>query len=251
MAAGALFAAFAAAPVGAAPGPAAVPGAISSAAAGAPADTGTVRVTGRASISVAADRARLRFAVETRADDATAASQANAEAMRRVLEAVRAALGDAGEIATEGYALTPEYRRPEPGEPRGRTIVGYRALNHVAVTVTDLERVPAVLDGAIAAGANRVAQLSFFAGDTREARLEGIRRATQEATEEARTLAEALGRELGSVIEVSVSPHDRGGGPVMRMAMMESADVSTPMEGGRQEVDVTVDVTWRLAPGSR
>lgn len=215
------------------------------------ADTGVVRVSGTATVSVPADRARLRFAVESRAADAAAAARANAREMEAVHGAVRTALGDAGEISTEGYGLTPEYSRPEPGDPDGRRIVAYRALNHVAVTVTNLDRVARVLDAAVDAGANRVSQLAFVAGDTREARLEAIEQATARATEEARVLAAALGVELGAVLDVSVSPEDRGGGPLMRMAMMESADVATPVAPGTQEVQVTVSVTWRLGPGSR
>jgi hypothetical protein len=214
-------------------------------------DTGVVRVTGSAAVSVSADRAHIRFAVETRAPEATDAAAGNARAMNAVLDAVRRELGEGGELSTEGYSLTPEYSRPEPGEPRSRRIVAYRAVNNVAVTLEELDRVAPVLDAAVGAGANRVARLSFVAGDTRAARLEAIREATARATEEAEILALALGGTLGPVIEVSVSPEDRGGGPVMRMAMMESADAGTPVEPGTREVQVTVDVSWRLDPGGR
>lgn len=240
-------------PAAAVPGPAPEPGAEMHPPANrvAAADTGTVRVTGTASVSVAASRASLRFAVESRAASAADAARENARQMDAVLSAVREALGDAGDISTEGYGLAPEYRRPEPGDPEGRRIVAYRAVNNVAVTVTDLDRVAPVLDAAVNAGANRVAQLAFVAGDTREARLEAIRLATERATEEARAAAAALGGSLGAVLEVSVSPESRGGGPVMRVAMMEMADASTPVEPGSEEVEVTVNLVWRLAPGSR
>jgi uncharacterized protein YggE len=214
-------------------------------------DTGVVRVSGSASVSVAADRAHLRFAVETRAPEATDAATANARAMDAVIAAVRGQLGDRGELSTEGYSLVPEYSRPQPGEPDARRVVAYRAVNHVAVTVAELDRVAPVLDAAVDAGANRVSQLSFVAGDTREARLEAIRRATAKATGEARVLAAELGGSLGPVLEVTVSPENQGGGPVMRMAMAESAGPATPLEPGSQRVEVTVTVSWRLDSGGR
>ncbi|NNF38501.1 MAG: SIMPL domain-containing protein, partial [Gemmatimonadetes bacterium] len=151
------------------------------------ADTGVVRVTGTARVDVPADRARLAFAMETEARSAADAADANAERMQAVVEAVRGAVGDDGRIETSGYSLQPIYNRPEPGAPQA--IVAYRVQNQVVVTLTDVDRVGPVLDTAVRAGANRVASMSFFAADTRAARLEAIAAATARAREEAEVLA--------------------------------------------------------------
>lgn len=205
-------------------------------------DTGVVRVSGTANIEVSSDRARLRFAMETEAASAAEAADANASQMNAVLAAVRAVVGDAGTISTSGYGLAPIYTRPEPGERQ--TVTGYRAQNHVAVTLTDVDRVGSVLDAAVRAGANRVAELSFFASDTRPARLDAIREATETAREEAEVLASALGAQLGDPIDVSLS--GGGGMPQMyRMATVEAMS-DTPVEVGSQRVSVTVSITFRL-----
>lgn len=205
-------------------------------------DTGLIRVSGTANVEVASDRARLRFALETEAKSAAEAADANAAQMSAVLDAVRAAVGDDGSIGTSGYGLSPIYSRPEPG---GRqTITAYRAQNHVEVTLTDVDRVGAVLDAAVRAGANRVAELSFFAADTGPARLEAIREATATARAEAEVLAAALGGTLGQPLEVGVS--NSGGAPMYRMRTAEMAMADTPVEVGAQTVSVTVNVTFRL-----
>lgn len=205
-------------------------------------DTGVIRVSGTANIEVASDRARLRFALETEAKSAAEAADANAAQMSAVLDAVRAAVGSDGSIGTSGYGLSPIYSRPEPGGMQ--SITAYRAQNHVEVTLTDVDRVGAVLDAAVRAGANRVAELSFFASDTGPARLEAIREATATARAEAEVLAAALGGTLGEPLEVGVS--SSGGAPIYRMRAAEMAMADTPVEVGGQTVSVTVNVTFRL-----
>jgi hypothetical protein len=215
------------------------------------ADTGTIAVSGTARVSLPTDRARVRFAVETEAPTASGAVTANAEAMDAALSALREVIGDAGKLETSGYNLNPVYRQPprdQGGEPR---IVGYRALNHVVATLTDVERVGAVLDAAVGAGVNRVASLSFYAEDTRPARLEALAEASRRAHEEARVLADALGVALGAPLRVNTSgdarPMVREEFQMMRADMAAAAP--TPIEAGEQEVVVTVSITYLIDGG--
>jgi hypothetical protein len=214
------------------------------------ADTGTVTVTGNARVSVASDRARVRFAVETEAATAAEAVSTNAEHMDRAITALRSAMEDAGSLETSGYSLSPVYRQPprdQGGEPR---IAGYRALNHIVVTLTDVERVGAVLDAAVAAGVNRVAGLSFYAEDTRPARLEALRQATAEARAEADVIAAALGVPLGPALRVQTSSDMPQLREEMMMRAADMAAVSTPVEAGEQEVRASVSITYRLGGGA-
>lgn len=222
------------------------PSSSASAPAPAAADTGVIRVMGTARMEVPSDRARLRFAMETEAKSAAEAADTNAERMQAVLAAVRSAVGGDGSIGTSGYGLTPVYSRPEPGG--SQTITAYRVQNHVEVTLTDVDRVGPVLDAAVRAGANRVAELSFFASDPGPARLEAIREATALARREAEVLAAALGGTLGEPLEVGVSGDMPYEAVRFRAAPMAMAD--TPVEAGSQTVSVTVNITFRLGgPG--
>lgn len=214
-----------------------------------PSDTGQITVNGRASVEVAADRARVRFAVETEAPSAAGAVTQNAERMDAAIRALRSVLGDRGTLETSGYSLSPVYSRPPTntgGEPR---IASYRALNHIEVTAHDVQMVGTLLDAAVGAGVNRVAGISFFASDTREARLEALRMATERAREEAEVLAEALGVPLGPPLQV----HSSTDQPEMvrqDMIMMRSEAAATPIEPGEQSVSASVNITYRLGAGT-
>lgn len=214
------------------------------------ADTGRVSVNGRASVSVPTDRARVRFAVETEAPSAAEAVGSNADAMDAAIRALRGVLGDDGTLETSGYSLSPVYSRPSSGSGEQRTIVAYRALNHVEVTAHDVQRVGALLDAAVAGGVNRVAGISFFASDTEQARLDALRRATESARAEAEVLADALGVALGPPLQVNSSTEQPGFRREVAMMSMDQA-TPTPIEAGEQEVTVHVSITFRLGPGGR
>ncbi len=211
------------------------------------ADTGSVSVTGTATVRVPADRARVRFAVETEGTTAAQAATLNAEQMDQAMRALRDALGSTVTLETAGYNISPVYRQPprdEGGQPR---IVGYRATNQLVATLNDVERVGTALDAAVAAGVNRVAGLSFYAEDTREARLEALRQAAQKAHEEARVLADALGVALGEPLEVHTSADvSRVRNEIMMRAAADMMEAATPVEAGEQDVVANVSIRYRL-----
>ena len=215
----------------------------------APPDASTrsfIEVSGAGVVTVAPDRARISFAVETQADAAAAASTQNADQMDAVVRALRG-LGVRGlTVETFGYALRPDYA-PRPNDPgRGRLIVGYTAQNNIRVTLGDIEAVGRVMDAAIQAGANRVSSLAFEASDTEAARHDALTLAVARARREAETMAAALGRELGEPLEVRggaelPSPQFRSAQPMMAM---EAAD--TPIEAGDLTVTATVFIRFAL-----
>ena len=214
----------------------------------APADTGVVRVSGSAEVTVAPDRARVTFAVEGAAE----ASEGNAGTMQAVLQAIREADVPGLELETFGYSLQPVYSsRTEDGR-RVQRIEGYRARNNVVATISDTEGVGGVIDAAVRAGANRIAGIDFYASDTDAAREEALRRAVERATSQARTMAEALGRTLGAPVDVQGSADVPTYRPrAMGMEMVQAARADTPIEAGDQTVSARVTVTFALGPAGR
>ncbi len=248
----ALLVACAGAPAGAQPAPAAeaVPAPRRTAAAQESADSGVVRVSGAAEVTVSPDRARVSFAVESEASTAGEASDANAATMQAVLDAVRGGGFPGLELETFGYSLRPVYSSVAEDGRRVQRIEGYRAVNNVAAVIHDPDAVGGVIDAAIEAGANRIAGLSFYASDTRAAREEALRRAVEAATREARVMAGALGRTLGAPLEVQGGAQRPRPQPMGDMAYeeMQMARAPTPIETGDQTVSAQVSITFRLGP---
>jgi uncharacterized protein YggE len=208
-------------------------------------ESGWIQVSGVGSVQVEPDRARVSFAVETRAEMADRAASANADAMDAVLRAIRASGLEGVVLQTFGYSLQPEYATNN--NRRTREIVAYTALNNVRATMEEVDQVGRAIDVAIAAGANRVLGISFFASDTEDAHAEALAEAVRSAREQARVIAESLGYRLGRPLEIN-----RGGqtsrtlGVVMSRSLVQEA--ATPIEAGEQTVTESVSIRFALGP---
>lgn len=213
-----------------------------------PGEPSVVHVTGRGIVEVEPDRARIRFAVETEGEDASSAARSNAELMTGVLDALRSTGGEDLSLETRGFDVRPVYERNRSGQATTPRIVGYRVVNEVEVVTGDMEGIGELLDAGLSAGANRISGLSLFPSDSGPAREEAYRRAVADALVQARVMAQALGMELGDVVEIRGNVQDEA--PLNRMRMegaVAMADAPTPIEGGTTTVAATVTATFRLA----
>lgn len=216
-----------------------------SAQAPAPAAPSFVEVSGSATVSVAPDRVRVSFAVETRSSTAAEAAARNAELMDAVIRALRESGIRGVDVETFGYTLRPEYSYAEP--LRSQVIDGYTALNNVRATAGDVAAAGRLVDAGIRAGVNRVSSLAFEASDTEAARREALTRAVQSATAQAEIMARALGRVLGPPLEVRGGAERDYPRAAARVMFLAQEAVDTPIEAG--DLTVSASVTIRFALG--
>jgi uncharacterized protein YggE len=196
-----------------------------------PPSTDTVTVNGEGVVLAVPDRAEISAGVETRAPTARAALQANAAAMSDVLAALRSAGGT--DVTTQSVSLSTSY--DDKGSPNG-----FVASNIASATVA-FAKAGALIDAAVAAGANTVYGPSPSRSDADALYREALAKAVADAGGRAAVLAKAAGRELGRVTAISES----GAAPVPVFAKA-AADASTPVESGPQETTASVSVTYEL-----
>lgn len=209
---------------------------------------GTIQVSGQAEVSVPADRVAITLTVETEGTSAGEATEENAARMDAVITAVRGMEIPDLEVETFGYSLRPEYQVTREGTGT-RAISGYRVQNNIRVTIPDIDATGRVLDRAIEVGANRVANLQFEASDTRQARLEALRRATVSAKEQAEAIASAMGVRLGAVLEVQGGANSPSPGSLGGIMLRAAAEVSTPVEAADLMVTASVTVKYGILEG--
>jgi hypothetical protein len=196
-----------------------------------PPTTDTVTVSGEGVVLAVPDRAEISAGVETRAASARAALQANATAMEDVLTALRSAGGT--DVTTQSVSLSTSF--DDKGSPNG-----FVASNIASATVA-FAKAGALIDAAVAAGANTVYGPSPSRSDADTLYREALAKAVADAGGRAAVLAKAAGRELGRVTAISES----GAAPVPVFAKA-AADASTPVESGPQETTASVSVTYEL-----
>lgn len=211
----------------------------------------TIRVSGDAIVKAAPDRARIAVSVTVRGATAREASEANARSSKAVLEKLRVAVPAPGEVRTAGYDLSAEYDYNQiPGGSRGPKLIGYVSTNRFSIVTADLAGVGAVIDVAVAAGANQIDSIGFFLADEEPVRHQGLLEAGRKAKAEAATIAESLGVTLGEVLDASSSSSNPAPVPVYgrgKMAMMaDAAAPPTEVVPGSLEIGASMSVTFAI-----
>ena len=201
--------------------------------------TRTISVTGTGTVQAAPDMATLMIGVTTQADTAAAALTANSTATDAVIARLTASGIEARDMQTSNLSINPNWTGYDSSTP---AISGYVASNMLTVRVRKLDTTGAVLDAAVADGANTLNGLVFGMADPEPAYNEARKAAVADARAKAELLAEAAGVKLGMVTAISDS------GAMVDPAPMYKADAgSAPVVGGELGLVANVSITWAIA----
>ena len=206
----------------------------------------TVLVTGRGEVSAKPDRAVVRLGAMAQDEKAAAAQQRVNQLLQQILEKIKGAGVPEERIQTVGLTLNPVYEQQaqRPGHLMP-PIIGYQAANTVQVQLDDLTQIGAVIDAALAAGANHLEGVSFELKDDAARRRDALRKAVADAKEKARAIAEAAGHNLGDIVEIT-----EGGLDIVRPLMMHRdmamGAEATPIQPGEIRVEATVSIRYAL-----
>ena len=207
-------------------------------------DTSSTLVTsGIGTIKLIPDHAIITVAVSTRDTSAAAASGKNGTRLHRVLDSLNAVRQTAESVQVIGLSV-------RPNEDRERSqVVDYEASGTIRIVLRNLDRVGAILDAALRAGATEVQDIEYHSDREQAARNDALAQAYSGARNSALALAKAAGVGLGSLMRLS-SDADAG---FSRFAFAE-AQASSGGWGSvavaPQDIEVSarVTATWRLAP---
>jgi len=212
-------------------------------------------VTGRGEVKVMPDRAFVELAAETRAATAAAASAENARRQRAVLDTLQRLGFAPGAVTTSNYAVQPVWRYDRLGKSTKQA--GYVVQNGVRVRVERLDRLGAVIDAALATGANRVRGILFVASTESEAQSRALAAAVSQAEHRARVAAQAGGGSLGPLIQLTTERYEPPPGIQSAVALQQGwvsfsdSAPETPITPAELTVVVTVLGRWEFAPAPR
>lgn len=198
----------------------------------------TVSVTGKATLEVPNDSARVGFGVSAVRHTKAAALRATSARLRKVIAAVQAipGVGD-GDVRT-GSVTVGEFKRDS------RKF--YRCGQGITVTLHEPDRAGELIGAAVAAGASGIRGPSFFVGDSEAA----YGRALAAAFEKARLKALALATQAGATLGPAQTIIEGGGveaQPFSGQGKQEaSADQPAPTKPSTSTVTATVNVVFLL-----
>lgn len=200
----------------------------------------SITVNGAATASAVPTTSQWSFGVDARAESATAALRATSAELRKVIAALKAAGVAAKDIQTQQVSLQPQYSQD------GARPTGYAAANSVAVTLRDVAKTGAIVDGAVGAGATQVSGPSFGTDSSEALYRQALAAAFDDAKAKAQALAARSGRALGKPTAIV----EGSSGPIVfaqasRAKAAGAEDV--PVEPGESQIQASVTVTFGLS----
>ena len=197
----------------------------------------TVTVSGHGSVTVKPDIATLSLGVSVTGDTANAALRKAAEKADALIKALEASGVAEDDIVTSDISLYPQYNED------GNKVIGYNASNDVTATVRQIDTTGAVIDAAAGLVGDEISigGVSFSVDDSSEALSEARQAATADALQHATDLTAGVHAEVGQVLTIDETYSNYQPYYPAYDASDGSAEVSTPIQTGTQ--DITVDVT--------
>src|SRR6478672_11276010 len=192
----------------------------------------TITVTGSGSATGTPNQAVFTFGVSTRGKTAVQALAANSTAMRKLIDALKAAGIPSASLQTASVSMFPATSED------GQNIIGYGASNSVTATIANVSRAGDV-DAAVAAGANRVDGPSLTVSDQTSLYNTALKAAIADARAKAQVLADASGLHVGAVASV-----EENGGSAPLPFTDKAAVGPAPIEVGTQQITASVTVVF-------
>jgi len=153
-------------------------------------DRATMTVTGTSQISLAPDTAFVTLGKETAGKSLAEAQRQNRAVMVNVVKRLRELEIEPSRIQTASFTVSPQYKPPPKRlidvQPSPPEIVGYLVSNSVTVEVHNLEKVGAVIEESLAAGANRFHGLHWALRHEQEAKRDALKQAASKAVKRRR-----------------------------------------------------------------
>lgn len=208
----------------------------------------TIAVSGSGSAPATPDRASLHMSIVARDKSLTSAQAEAADVANKVLALTDGLDIDRSAVDTTGASVRADYQyNRNNGEQEFR---GYIAQRQIVVEFRDLDKLAAVVEGAVAAGVNQVSPPNLYSSKQKEVYRQALANAAKDAEANAQRLAKTLDIKLGSAISVSTvsagypSPRPQ---EMMVSAMRAGGDAVESYSAGDQKVHATVTVVFEIA----
>lgn len=200
-----------------------------------------ITVTGEATVGVAPDTAVIRLGVTSQAKAAREASEANSKQMTGVLAVIKEQGIADRDVQTSRLSVQPQYDPNKAGPAR---LLGFQVTNQVTIRVREIDKLPVILDRAIAAGANEMSGIEFIVSEQSRLLDQARDDAVVDARRKAELFAKAAGVKLGAVVAIS----EEGSNPPPRPMMQAMRSGAVPVAPGEQMLRAAVNVTFELTP---
>ncbi len=204
-----------------------------------------------AQITTSPDQATIRAGVLTDGKNAADTAEQNARKMTAIFKALNQIGISSTDIRTTQLSLTPQYSYESKHKPR---ITGYSVRNTVAVNITDLSKLSAVIDALVEAGSNNIQNVRFSLVDPDALKAKALQQAIKKARDKAELVAQSAGVKLGQIQTIDVNDssniaYNRNYDQIIVTGAKQSRasePVSTPVSQGEIAIRASVKIIYEM-----
>lgn len=207
-----------------------------------------ITVGGKGEVNVNPDRATLNLGVESRGPVLDKArDQVNTITNKFLAFAKKLGVQDKY-VSTTGANIRPEYHWDN--KTGDRNLTGYYVSRSLIVDLRDLEKLGQLVEGAVDLGVNQVSDPALGLADQSGAEREALKRAAEDARQNAQVLASTLGVKVGPVHSITATdmgyspPSPRGA--VMMRAEAASADGAASYSAAQVKFSTRVNAQFDI-----
>lgn len=199
-----------------------------------------ITVTGRGVIEVAPNYIQLQVGVRTEGEEVQQTQAENAQIMTRVIQSLLALDIPRENIQTAAFNVFPQYDYIE-----GKQVFrGYEVTNAITVKLNDIEKASAVIDTAVANGANSISSIQFGLDNPELVYQTALQKALHNAQAKAQTIAQTMKialypQPVSIVEEQHIQPE------LYKSLSMANSQAGTPIEQGEISITATVTVKYQ------
>jgi uncharacterized protein YggE len=211
---------------------------------------GTISVTGVGEVIVIPDTANIQIGVQVFSEELADAQRKSNDQIQSIIDTLKEAGIKERDIQTSNYSVS--IRQQYDNQGFATAVLGYDIYNTLSVTVRELDQLGAILDKVVAAGANQIYGIYFYTADLTAATAQAREAAVKDAQERANQLATAAGVSVGRILNIS---EGYSGAPVPLQygqgnaaSDMKGGAGAVPIQTGSQSVQISVSVTYEIAP---
>ena len=209
----------------------------------------TINVNGQSTIKAEADEVSVYVGIETTEKTSEESKNANAKISDNVLVVLKTAGIPEGDIETSSYYIYPEY----DWSNNKQDLVGYRTSNVLKITTKDFDKVGAIVDSSVDAGATTIQSINFELSQDKqnEVKTQAISKATEDAKVKAEATAQGLNARLGKVKTVTIQDYNYYPFPIYASAddgaALDVKEVArTAIQPSSLDVSSTVNVVFEI-----
>jgi len=157
----------------------------------------TITVSGSGSVLGEPDKARVQLTVQKSNVEMSKARDEAVAVVERFLALTRKLGIDPKKVRTTSAFVNPEYRWEE--RTNRQVLIGYMVQRQLEVEVTDLDKLGALIEGAVDAGVNNVSPPMLDSSKRRDLNRQALAAAAKDARANAQAIADQLGVKLGGL----------------------------------------------------